>query len=234
MKDRLRANLEGVRSRIEAACRRVGRNPSDVTLVAVTKTVPVPVIEALLELGHRDAAENRPVEGAARAAQVRGTARWHFVGHLQTNKARKVLERFEVLHSLDRDGLALELEKRLAVEGRRIAAFVQINVSGEGTKGGFPAGEAREAVARIRDRCPHLQVLGLMTMAPEGDPEAARPHFRRLRELAAEAGVSGLSMGMSGDFEAAVEEGATHVRIGTALFEGLLPQSGGRFVEYSN
>ncbi len=102
MNDRLRANLEAVRARIESACRRGGRRPDDVTLIAVTKTVPVPIIERLLALGQRDLAENRPVEGAARIAQVAGSGRWHFVGHLQTNKVRKVLERFDVIHSLDR------------------------------------------------------------------------------------------------------------------------------------
>lgn len=211
----LRDNLARVRDRIDAACRRAGRNPSDVTLVAVTKSAGDAEIEGLIELGVRDLAENRAIEGSARARKYAQGVRWHFVGHLQTNKSAKVVDAFQVLHSLDRDGLADDLEKKCAARNRRMPVFVQVNVSGEASKGGYRPEEAEPAAMAVR---PHLDVVGLMTMAPAGDPESARPHFRRLKELAARCGVQSLSMGMSDDFEVAIEEGATHIRLGTALF----------------
>jgi hypothetical protein len=215
---RVRENLQHVRDRIEAACRRSGRKSSEITLVAVTKSADPGEVEAILELGVRDLGESRAVEGSARAARTAPDVRWHFIGHLQTNKAKRVVEAFQFVHSVDRFALAEDLEKRCAARNSTLPVFVQVNVSGEATKGGFPPDEAEGAVARIKLDSPHLRVLGLMTMAPEGPPESARPHFRKLRELAAACGVAGLSMGMTGDFEVAVEEGATHIRVGTALF----------------
>jgi hypothetical protein len=215
---RLRENLARVRDRIDAACRRSGRDPAGVTLVAVTKSAGDADVEALLDLGVRDLGESRAVEGSARAARFGGDVRWHFIGHLQTNKAAKVAAAFHVLHSLDRPALAEEFEKKCAARNRTRPVFVQVNVSGEASKGGFRPEEAAAAVAGVRADRPHLEVAGLMTMAPAGEPEEARPYFRRLRELAAACGVPGLSMGMTGDFEVAVEEGATHIRVGTALF----------------
>ncbi|HEU4339679.1 MAG TPA: YggS family pyridoxal phosphate-dependent enzyme [Planctomycetota bacterium] len=210
----VRDNLARVRDRIEAACARSGRDPSRVTLVAVTKAASDAEVEALLDLGVRDLGESRAVEGAARVAKFGRDVRWHFIGHLQTNKANKVVEAFHVVHSIDRDGLARDLEKKCAARNKRLQAFVQVNVSGEATKGGYRPEQAPAAAA---GRWSHLEILGLMTMAPAGDPEAARPHFRRLRELAAACRIGNLSMGMSDDFEVAVEEGATHIRVGTAL-----------------
>lgn len=211
----LRDNLNRVRDRISAACSRSGRDPSGVTLVAVTKSATDAQVEALLELGVRDLGESRAVEGAARVAKFGRDVRWHFIGHLQTNKANKVVDSFHVIHSIDREALAQELEKKCAARNKRLPAFVQVNVSGEATKGGFRPEEAPGVTAK---GWPHIEILGLMTMAPAGNPEAARPHFRRLRELAAACGVANLSMGMSDDFEIATEEGATHIRVGTALF----------------
>jgi pyridoxal phosphate enzyme (YggS family) len=215
---RLRENLARVRNRIDAACRRSGRDPAGVTLVAVTKSAGDADVEMLLDLGVRDFGESRAVEGSARAARFAGDARWHFIGHLQTNKSAKVAAAFHALHSLDRTALADDLEKKCAARNRTLPVFVQVNVSGEASKGGFRPEEAAAAVAGLRADRPHLEVVGLMTMAPAGEPEEARPYFRRLRELAAACGVPGLSMGMTGDFEIAVEEGATHIRVGTALF----------------
>ena len=209
---RFRSNLEGVRSRIEAACRRAGRDPAGVTLVAVTKTIPGELIPGLAEAGIREIGENRPVEGLARVGALRGFRR-HMIGHLQTNKVRKALEWADVLHSVDREGLVEALEKAQA----RLPVFLQANVSGEASKGGFAPSELPAALARARRS---LDVRGLMTMAPEGAD--ARPVFRALKRLAEESGLRELSMGMSQDFEAGVEEGATHVRVGTALFEGVL------------
>lgn len=209
---RLRSNLDGVRSRIAAACERAGRDPSGVTLIVVTKSVPAELIPRLAELGVRDVGENRPVEALGRIGGLSGFRR-HMIGHLQTNKIGKALAWADVLHSVDRPSLLAALAK----QPRKVPVFVQANVSGEASKGGYAPEDVGEAVAEARRS---LEVLGLMTMAPEGTD--ARPHFRRLRELAAQVGVKGLSMGMSQDFEAGVEEGATHVRVGTAIFEGVL------------
>lgn len=221
MTGRLQQNADAVRRRVQAACRRRNRDPRDVTIIAVTKSVGPELIDALIGLGFSDLGENRAVEAAEKLARVRGKARWHFIGHLQTNKAKKMLDRFDVIHSVDRRELAIELEKRLAAANRRMPAFIEVNAGAEAAKGGLPPEAVAEFVPWIRRDCPHLELHGLMTMAPNTAPEATRPVFRRLRELAVQAGLPGLSMGMSNDFEVAVEEGATHVRIGTALFEGV-------------
>lgn len=210
--DRLRSNLGAVRSRIAAACSRSRRDPSGVTLVVVTKSVPADLLPPLAELGVADIGENRPVEALARVGRLHQFRR-HMIGHLQTNKVAKTLAWADCIHSVDRASLL----GSLLVSPRKVPIFVQVNVSGETSKGGYGPEEAEAAVTRAR---PALEVLGLMTMAPEGAD--ARPHFRRLRELASRLGLSKLSMGMSQDYEVGVEEGATHVRIGTAIFEGVL------------
>jgi hypothetical protein len=210
--ERLRGNLSDVRRRIADACRRSGRRAEDVTLVVVTKTAPPDLIALLAAEGVTDVGENRAVEGLARVGSLRGLRR-HMIGQLQTNKVKKVLAWADVLHSVDRPSLLEELEG----SPRKIPVYVQVNVSGEASKAGYRPEEAEAAVAAARRS---LQVLGLMTMAPEGSD--ARPHFRRLRELAGRCGLAGLSMGMTQDFEAAVEEGATALRVGTAVFEGVL------------
>lgn len=211
--ERLRSNLQGVRDRIAAACARAGRDPATITLVVVTKSVPAELISGLAALGVTDVGENRPIEGLRRVGAIPGFRR-HMIGHLQTNKVGKALQWADVLHSVDR----LSLVQELAKHSQKPPAFVQVNVSGEGAKGGFKPGETEGAVAEARKRS--LDVRGLMTMAPAGaDP---LPHFRALRELARRLGLRELSMGMSQDFEAAVEEGATTVRVGTAIFEGVV------------
>ncbi len=209
---RLRSNLEAVRTRIAAACARAKRDPSSVTLIVVTKSVPKELIPQLSEFGVADIGENRAVEGLERVGGLGGFRR-HMIGHLQTNKVAKALQWADTIHSVDRASLVRELSKH----NQKIPVFVQVNVSGEASKGGFGPEETEAAVAEARKT---LDVVGLMTMAPEGAD--ARPHFRRLRELAARAGLDRLSMGMTQDFEAAVEEGATHVRVGTAIFDGVL------------
>jgi hypothetical protein len=209
--DRLRRNVEDVRRRIAEACARAGRDPGAVTLVVVTKTVPADSLPPLASLGVRDVGENRPIEGLERVGKLPQFRR-HMIGHVQTNKLKKVLEWADVLHSLDRPRLLEELAR----SAKRPPVYLQVNVSGEASKGGFRPEEAEAAVAEARRT---LEVLGLMTMAPEGAD--ARPFFRRLRELAGRCGLPGLSMGMSQDFEAAVEEGATCIRVGTAVFDGV-------------
>jgi hypothetical protein len=208
---RLHSNLEDVRGRIGRACARAGRDPAGVTLVVVTKQAPAEAIPCLAEAGVRDIGENRAIEALDRVGSLRQFRR-HMIGHLQTNKVRKTLAWADVIHSVDRMALVEELGRHQS----RLPSFVQVNVSGEATKGGFRPGEVEAAVAAARKS---LDVVGLMTMAPEGGD--ARGVFRSLRELAARCGLSQLSMGMTQDFEAAVEEGATTVRIGSAIFEGV-------------
>lgn len=207
------ASVAAVRARVAEACRRAGRDPAEVQLVAVTKYLPVEELSGLDALGITDIGEHRAVEALDRKRRTRSTYRWHMIGHIQTNKVKKVLDWADVIHSVDRIDLAVALEKELVKRSRRIPAYVQMNVSGEESKGGF---RHEDAVREVRAAAPHLDLLGLMTMAPEG--EDARPHFRKLRECAERAGVRGLSMGMSQDFEVAIEEGATAIRVGSALF----------------
>ena len=214
-----------MRRRIEAACARSGRDPAAVRLVAVTKYAPMEAVRELVALGHRDLGENRPQQLLERAGLLNGAeVTWHLIGHLQRNKARKVLPVASLIHSVDSVRL-MEAIDRLAVElSLRPRVLLEVNVSGEGSKDGFEPGVLREAWGEIT-RMEHVELAGLMTMAPySDDPETARPVFQSLRELRDELTATGalplpeLSMGMSGDFEVAIEEGATIVRMGSLLF----------------
>ena len=221
--------LERVRRRIAEAARRAGRDPAGVRLVCVTKGVDPAHIEEALAAGVTEIGENRVQEAVVKKSSLGPGLRWHMVGHLQRNKAKLASEVFDVLHSADSAELVRALDLHLGALhlGRPLEVLVEVNVSGEATKHGCRPEEAR-ALAEEVLRAKHLRWEGLMTMAPySGQPEAARPHFRRLRklrdEIRRELAVGGetglhLSMGMSGDFEPAVEEGATMVRIGTAIF----------------
>jgi pyridoxal phosphate enzyme (YggS family) len=221
----LAARVEEVRERIERARGRAGRT-EPVTLVAVTKTHPAQAVRDAVAAGVADVGENRPQELEDKVAEVgRGAVRWHLIGHLQRNKAARALPHFDLLHSLDSHRLAETLSKAAVDQGRTVRVLVQVNTSGEETKGGWSADEALDAVGRVAG-LPGLAVEGMMTMAPFTDDEAAvRATFRRARALweRAAAEVAGfralhLSMGMSNDFEAAVEEGSTLVRVGSVLF----------------
>jgi pyridoxal phosphate enzyme (YggS family) len=230
--DRIRKNIEAIRGRIAVAAERAGRDPGAVALLPITKMQDATTTAALLEAGAVEIGENR-VRDALRKAEAMGEAGgkfgWQLVGHLQTNKVRKALQLFSGMHSLDSARLARALEKEMAArhaEGK-LPVYVEVNTSAEAAKTGAAEDEARKVFRELED-CPHLLPAGLMTMGPlSPDPEDARPCFRRLRELLAEVrdsglapeGCAGLSMGMSGDFEVAVEEGATIVRVGTAVFE---------------
>ena len=226
----LRERLARIRTRIEEACRRSGRAPSAVTLIGVTKTVPVERIQEALALGLTDIGENRVQEAVAKHSSLvtsHSPLRWHLIGHLQRNKAKEVVRLFDAIHSVDSLPLIETLERQAAEQRRALEVFIQVNVSGEATKSGCRPDDAR-ALAEAVLGSPHLALKGLMTMAPFSDhPEDARPHFRRLRELLDEVSSSLhpsitssllLSMGMSQDFEVAIEEGADLVRIGSALF----------------
>ena len=214
----IRANLERVRERVARAAERAGRRAGDVLLVGVSKTVDVGRIRQAIEAGVPALGENRVQEARGKVAELGRPVPWHLVGHLQTNKVRDAVELFDVIHSLDRLELAKELDKRGRARGRAVDVLVEVNVGGEASKGGVgPDGlvELLEAVAGL----PHVKVRGLMAIPPEAkEPDDSRVWFRALRKLGERYGLSELSMGMSGDFEVAIEEGATLVRVGTAIF----------------
>ena len=223
------ANVARVRERIAAAARRCGRPADEVTLVAVTKGVDPSRVLAAATCGVTDFGENRVQEAVPKITALRGqglsAARYHMIGHLQRNKARQAVQVFAVVHTLDSASLAAALSQRAAAGGRVVDVLVQVNVVREPQKSGV-APDALPSVLRDAAALPALRVIGLMTIAPQADdPERARPVFRRLRELRdglvradAASSLAELSMGMSDDFEVAVEEGATLVRIGRAIF----------------
>jgi pyridoxal phosphate enzyme (YggS family) len=212
------ANLERVRERVARAAERAGRRPDDVLLIGVSKVVEVERIRAALAAGIGALGENRVQEAKAKIGELGRPVPWHLIGHLQTNKVKDALPLFALIQSLDRLELAQELERRAAAQGRVIEALLQVNVASEASKGGF-APDAVGAALDTIGALPHVQIRGLMVIPPEAErPEDARPWFRRLRELADKHGLRERSMGMSGDFEVAIEEGATMVRVGTAIF----------------
>lgn len=220
--------LAEVRSRIERAARLNGRAPEEITLVGVSKTQPAEMLKLALEAGLRDFGENRVQEADAKITAVgREATRWHLIGHLQANKARRDVTLFDLVHSLDSIALAQRLERLCAEEGRKeLPVLIQVDLAGEETKTGVSVEELPELV-EIVTTCEHLSLRGLMTLPPFfEEAERVRPFFQRLRELrdalrsrqAFGAQRGELSMGMSHDFEIAIEEGATIVRVGTAIF----------------
>ncbi|MBR2713730.1 MAG: YggS family pyridoxal phosphate-dependent enzyme [Kiritimatiellae bacterium] len=217
--------LEEVESRIAAACARAGRDPADVEIVAVTKTHGAEVVQEAWNAGLRIVGENKVQEAAwKKPASVTGPM-WHLIGHLQSNKVRKALGLFDFFHGVDTAALADRMNAIADDIGAAPHILLEVNVSGEKSKSGMRPEDVEPTVRHIMESCPRLTVEGLMTMAPFSEnPEDARPYFRRLRELrdavekSLDVGLPRLSMGMSGDYEVAVEEGATWVRLGTVLF----------------
>ena len=212
----LKQRLDAVEERILAACQRAGRKRSDITLVAVTKVFPASAIQEAYDLGLRDFGENYVQEFAGKAHEVAGLkdARFHLIGHLQSNKAKPAAELFQVVQTVD----SAKLARRLDATGVGLDVMIEAKLSTEETKVGANPSEIPAIADAIRT-CPNLNLLGLMTMPPWSDEaEPSRPYFRRLRELAEAAALPCLSMGMSHDFGVAIEEGATHIRVGTALF----------------
>ena len=217
-------NLAVVRERIQAACRRVGRNADSVELIAVSKTIPAAGIREALDAGQTLFGESRLQEAAAKIEALPAALHWHFIGRVQTNKVRKLLPAFEVIHAIDSSRLAAYVDEIAAELGLFPKVFLQVNLAAESSKGGFEPARLRAEMAALL-RLPRIEILGLMSIPPAGpDAESARPWFVRLRELRdsleqeAGVGLPALSMGMSGDFEVAIEEGATHVRVGSAIF----------------
>lgn len=214
-------NIRSVRSRIEAACQRAGRDPSDVKLVAVSKTHPLEVIRNAMAAGLAVFGENRVQEAESKITELgRERSEWHLVGHLQSNKARRAVELFDVIQSVDSIEIATRLDRICDETGREpLPILVQVDLAGEATKSGVSELDLPALIDLVRT-CKHLSLKGFMILPPYlDDPEATRPYFCRLREMRDRLIPGGdLSMGMSHDFEVAIEEGATIVRVGTAIF----------------
>ena len=222
----LAASLNIVQARIRTAAVKAGRDPAAVRLVAVSKTRPAAIVDEAARRGQLLFGENYVQELTVKAAGVKEPVEWHFIGHLQGNKVRQIAGLVTMIHSVDRLSLAQEIDRQWAKIGKVCPVLVQVNISCEATKCGTSTDELGRLVREIA-RLPSLRIRGLMTMPPFfDDPEGARPYFRELKRCAVEVsslGIAGvemaeLSMGMSGDFEAAIEEGATLVRVGSAIF----------------
>lgn len=225
----IRDRLESVRERIAKAAARAGRSPDEIVLIGVTKTHPARTVVAALEAGLSQFGENRVQEAEEKIPQLEQyDITWHMLGHLQRNKAQNAIQLFQWLHSLDSPRLARRLQQQLEKEGMdTFPVYLQVNTSGEDSKYGITPDRLSPLLEQIARQCPRLRVEGLMTIAPFVDDEAVlRQSFRKLRELRETTDVSGydnvslkdLSMGMTNDFEIAIEEGATHLRIGRAIF----------------
>ncbi len=211
-------NLASVRQRIDAACQRAGRSPGDVTLVGVSKGATAQAVAEACAAGLTDVGENRVQEAVVKIEAVSILSHqptWHLIGHLQTNKAKTATRLFDILHSVDSLRLAQALSRRAS---EILPVLLEVNVAQDAAKFGFAPEEVTSALAAIA-ALPNLDVRGLMTIAPlTDDPETSRPVFRRLRELGDALNLAELSMGMTGDFEVAIEEGATMIRVGRAIF----------------
>lgn len=222
----IRDNIEQIRGRIDAAALRAGRDPARVRLLAVSKTVPASVIEEAAAAGQRLFGENYVQEFQTKSDEVRAPVEWHFIGHLQSNKVKYLRGKVALVHSVDRLSLAEEIARQWGKLGRSADILLQVNLGDEETKSGVGEGGIVELARRIAPLA-GVRIRGLMALPPWCvDPQEVRPHFRRLRELSEEIAALALpgvemrelSMGMSHDFEVAVEEGATLVRVGTAIF----------------
>lgn len=221
-------NLKNVRLRVDAACGRVGRASDDVKIIAVTKNASLVETKKIVGLGIEEIGENRVQEAVAKKASINNdNLHWHLIGGLQSNKVNKALETFSYIHSVDRLSIAKQLNKRAVTRESIIKCFIQVNISKEATKSGVEVEQLFPFIEELAS-LKNFKIIGLMTMAPHfSNQELTRPIFRKLRELKDEINESGyleydifeLSMGMSNDFEIAIEEGATYIRIGSSLFK---------------
>lgn len=222
------ANLDRVRAEIDAAACQAERSPESVRLVAVSKTKPAELVDEAARAGQRIFGENYVQELLEKASRVKEEVEWHFIGHLQSNKVKPLAGLVSMIHSVDRLSLAREIDRQWSKLGACCDVLIQVNVSGEASKSGTTTDEAVTLVRQVAG-LPSLRIRGLMTMPPFfDDPEGARPYFRQLRQISERikalqipgVEMDELSMGMSGDFQVAIEEGATLVRVGTAIFGG--------------
>ena len=226
MPEQIRERLELVREQIARAAERAGRSADEITLIAVSKTFNAETVQQAVTAGAQDLGENRVQEAISKAPLVTGNVRWHLIGNLQSNKARSAVTTFDVIHTIDRSDLVTRLDRIAGELGRHPRVLVQVDLSHEPTKSGADEADL-PAILESLDAAQHLQFIGLMTLPPFFDsPEQTRPYFRRLREIRDQLNhsrsgpkiLTELSMGMSHDFEVAIEEGATMVRVGTAIF----------------
>lgn len=222
----IRENIERVRERIESVCRRVDRDPDEITLVCVTKTIDIARINEAIGCGITDIGENRIQEARAKFGKLSRLVKWHMVGHLQTNKAKDAVRMFDLIHSIDSLKLAEAIDRRAGQFGKQMDCLIELNLFGEASKFGVGPDELSGLVEEIV-KLNNLRIKGLMTMAPLVDnPELVRPYFRELKRLSEQirsrnfgnVQMQYLSMGMTQDFEVAIEEGSNMVRIGTAIF----------------
>lgn len=215
--DEIRANVTALEARIAAACARSGRSRGDVQLVAVTKTFPASDVAHAIAAGMTDVGENKVQEARDKRPSVAGSARWHLIGHLQSNKAKDAVRLFDVIQTIDSVDLAERVARVAESEGKRQEVLVQVNVGGEEQKSGAEPADVPSLVRGIA-ALPSLHLSGLMAIPPFLEAEAMRPYFRTLRALRDDLGLPELSMGMTDDFEVAIEEGATIIRVGRAIF----------------
>jgi PLP dependent protein len=221
----IRGNLEKVQEAVARACERSSRKSDDVLVIAVSKTVEAERIARAIEAGVKALGENRVQEAKEKIAALGRPVPWHLIGSLQTNKAKDAVQLFDWIHSVDREELARELDRRAHQAQRRVKVLVQVNVGEEPQKGGVHPDELKPLLDAMTG-CRNLDVRGLMCIPPAAESaEVSRKWFRRLRELRDAAGLEHCSMGMSGDFEVAIEEGATMVRVGTAIFGPRAPRT---------
>ena len=213
----IRENVAGVEARIANACARAGRSRDDVTLVAVSKTFFAEFVDEALAAGITEVGENRVQEARDKKPLVHGNARWHLIGHLQTNKAKDAVKLFDVIQAVDSLDLAEKLARAADAHGKRQEVMLQVNIGDEPQKSGIARADVG-AIAKQAAALASLHVIGLMAIPPIGTAEESRPYFRELRSMRDALGLRHLSMGMSEDFETAIEEGSTIVRVGRAIF----------------
>lgn len=215
--DQIRANLHAVERRIVGACDRVNRRHEEVVLVAVTKTFPAEAVQYAIDAGVKNVGENRVQEARDKKPAVAGDARWHLIGHLQSNKAKDAVRLFDVIQTVDSAELAKRIGNAATAAGKRQDVLIEVNIGREPQKDGADPADVPALCNSIRG-IDSLSLLGLMTIPPHAEPEAMRPYFQEMRGLRDHAGVEHLSMGMTDDFEIAIEEGATIIRVGRAIF----------------
>jgi len=215
--DDIRANIAALETRIASACLRAGRSRSEVHLVAVSKTFPATDIEHAIAAGMTDIGENKVQEARDKKPDVSGAARWHLIGHLQSNKAKDAVRFFDVIQTIDSVALAEKIARAAEAAGKTQDVLLQVNIGREAQKSGAEPSEVA-ALAKDVAAFPSLRLAGVMAIPPLGEAEEMRPYFRELRVMRDDLGLRELSMGMTDDFEVAVEEGATIIRVGRAIF----------------
>ncbi len=222
----LQENIKTIKSRIARACQKVGRDPADITLIAVTKTIDAEIVNKSIALGIAQIGENKPQEIVRKQPLIDSTVDWHMIGHLQSNKVKMIVDKVKLIHSVDRLSVINEIEKRAANLNKIVDILVQVNIGEESQKSGVDSAGVKALIEKI-ETCRHIRVLGLMCIAPYFyDAEAVRPYFRQMKKIFDEIKMMSLqcgkieilSMGMTNDFEVAIEEGATMIRVGTGLY----------------